>query len=81
VLLHVGLPPTYDGRLDLRGSFQRPWTRSTKQHRRRDSRHGVQHRSWQVNWQTLPTYQNICRAVVVKLSDGTASPAALFKFK
>jgi hypothetical protein len=37
--------------------------------------------NWQFNWQTLPAYKNTCRAVVVKLSDGTASPAALFKFK
>ena len=37
--------------------------------------------SWQYNWQTLSSYKNSCRAVVVKFSDGTASPAALFKFK
>jgi serine/threonine protein kinase len=37
--------------------------------------------SWQYNWQTLSSYKNSCRAVVVKFSDGTTSPAANFKFK
>ena len=37
--------------------------------------------TWQYNWQTSSSYQNSCRAVVVKFSDGTTSPAANFKFK
>jgi LDH2 family malate/lactate/ureidoglycolate dehydrogenase len=37
--------------------------------------------NWQFNWQTLSSYKNSCRAVVVKFSDGTTSPAANFKFK
>jgi hypothetical protein len=37
--------------------------------------------NWQINWKTLASYKNTCRAVVVKFSDGTTSPPANFKFK
>jgi hypothetical protein len=37
--------------------------------------------NWQFNWETLKSYKNSCRAVVVKFSDGTTSPPAMFKFK
>jgi hypothetical protein len=37
--------------------------------------------NWQFNWQTLSSYGNSCRAVVVKFSDGTTSLASNFKFK
>ena len=37
--------------------------------------------NWQYNWKTLSSYKNTCRVVVVRFSDGTASPPAHFKFK
>ena len=37
--------------------------------------------NWQYHWQTLSSYRNSWRAVVVKFSEGTTSPAANFKFK
>ncbi len=37
--------------------------------------------NWQFNWNTLSSYKNTCRAVVVKFTDGTTSPAANFKFR
>jgi hypothetical protein len=37
--------------------------------------------NWQFNWQTLASYRNTCRAIVVTFSDGSTSPPANFKFK
>jgi hypothetical protein len=36
--------------------------------------------NWQINWKTLSSYKNNCRAIVVKFSDGS-SATANFKFK
>jgi hypothetical protein len=36
---------------------------------------------WQFNWETPKSFRSSCRAVVVRFSDGTSSPPALFKFK
>lgn len=37
--------------------------------------------NWQYNWKTLPSYRNTCRAIVVRFSDGTTTPPAMFKFR
>ena len=36
---------------------------------------------WQFNWKTAQSYQGTCRAMVVKFSDETVSPAAYFRFR
>jgi hypothetical protein len=36
---------------------------------------------WQYNWKTLKTYYGQCRNMYIKLSNGTTSPIAQFKFK
>ena len=37
--------------------------------------------NWQINWKTPASEKGSCRAVTVKLSNGTTSPAAYFKLK